>query len=231
MIGRADRKKRTIRTIGCSSGSKLEAKPPGTEEVYVAQKDFSIHLETGKAMNSASLLKTIAVFLAVVGLCLPEPLFAATTANPSPGVIDVELHDGGVLLGQLVDPQGLPMAETAVILLEGPKRVAETQTDAHGNFAFRGLHGGVYQLTAAEGIGAYRLWAPGTAPPSAQAGALVVAGEDLVRGQFRSFGRNCGSWCRFQLSRPIVLGALVATAIAVPIVVHNAGKGGPASPP
>jgi hypothetical protein len=118
-----------------------------------------------------------------------------------------------------------------VSLLDGAEKLAEARTDAGGNFAFRGLRGGVYQVTAAEGIGAYRLWTPGTAPPSAQAAALVVAGEDLIRGNLRCFGRNCGAWCRFQLSNPLVLATLAATAITVPIVVYNADKGGPASPP
>lgn len=177
-------------------------------------------------------MRAVAVSIAVAGLCLPQSLFAATSPSPSARVIDVELRDGGVLLGQLVDPQGIAKAGESVILLDGAEKLAEAQTDADGRFAFRGLRGGVYQLTAAEGIGAYRLWAPGTAPPSAQAGALVVAGEDLIRGNLQCFGRNCGSWLRFQLANPIVLATLTATAITVPIVLHNQNKGGgPVSPP
>lgn len=182
-------------------------------------------------MKSASLSNIAAVCLALAGLCLPQSLFAATAEDTSAGIIDVELRDGGLLLGQLVDPQGIPKAETPVNLLDGSKKLAEARTDAEGYFAFRGLRGGVYQVTGAEGIGAYRLWTPGTAPPSAQAGALVIAGEDLVRGQLRSFGRNAGSWLRFQLARPVVLVGLTATAIAVPIALSTRNEEGPVSPP
>lgn len=182
-------------------------------------------------MRSARLKKTMAICLALAGLCLPRALFAATPENPQAGLIDVELQEGGVLMGQLVDPQGQPKADAAVFLLDGNRKLAEAKTDAHGMFAFRGLRGGVYQLTGAEGIGAYRLWAPGTAPPAAQKGAMLIAGEDLVRGNLAYMGRNMGSWCRYQLSRPIVLAGLTATAIAVPIAVHNSGKSGPTSPP
>jgi len=177
-------------------------------------------------MKRAGIVKGFAVCLAVLGFCLPQPLLAAVPASQAPVAIDVALSDGGVLFGQVVDAQGSAKSKVPVSLRAGDRELAVSRTDGGGHFAFSGLRGGVYQLTAAEGISAYRLWAPGTAPPAAQPGALVVAGQDLVRGNWPcpDFGR-----LRFWLSNPWCVGALVATAVAVPVIIHNA-DGGPASP-
>lgn len=182
-------------------------------------------------MRPAGLFKALAVCLAVTGFCMPQPLFAAGGPNRPAGLMDVELRDGGVLFGQVVDQQGVPLADVSVTLLNGEQKLAETQTDARGVFAFQRLRGGVCQVTAAEGIGAYRVWAPGTAPPSAEPGALLVAGTDLVRGNMGAALNDCGCWMRYHLSNPLVLAGLTATAIAVPIALHNQGKHTPVSPP
>ena len=175
-------------------------------------------------MKPAQFFKGLAVCLAVVGFCLPQPLFAAAPAGQSPIVTDVALSEGGVLLGQVVSPEGSGESNVAVSLRAGGKESGVSKTDRAGYFAFSGLRGGVYQVTAAKGVGAYRLWAPGTAPPSAQQGALVVAGKDLARGNWGGLGR-----LRFWLSNPWCVAAIVATAVAVPVAIHNADHG-PASP-
>lgn len=145
--------------------------------------------------------------------------------------MDVQLRDSGVLLGQVVDQQGAPLADTSVTLLNGAQKLGETRTNGRGVFAFQGLRGGVYQLSAAQGVGAYRLWAPGTAPPSSQPGALLVAGTDLVRGQL---GALCcaGDFMRFNLSNPMTVALITATAVAVPVAVATSNLGNaPVSPP
>ena len=173
----------------------------------------------------------IAICVTLAGLCFSQASAATSPASSATGVADVALRDGGVLHGQLLDPQGRPVANAPVRLMNGEQELAETRTDAQGAFAFRGLRGGVYQVAGAGGAGIYRLWAPGTAPPSARPGVLLVAGDDLVRGNLRSFGHCCGSWCRYHLSNPVVLTAVVATAIAVPVAIHNARDEKPVSPP
>ena len=177
-------------------------------------------------MRRPGAIKGLAVCLAVLGFCLPQPLLAAGPAGQTPVVTDVALSDGGVLFGQVVDAQGSAKASVPVFIRAGDRELAVSKTDGAGYFAFSGLRGGVYQLTAAEGLGAYRLWAPDTAPPAAQPGALIVAGQDLVRGNLYrpQFGR-----LRFWLSNPWVVGGIVATAVAVPVIIHNSG-GGPSSP-
>jgi hypothetical protein len=183
-------------------------------------------------MKIGKILATLTVYVAIMGLCLPQPLLAASPAGQEPTIVDVALYDNHVLLGQVVDTAGLPKPHVPVTILTGEEPLAVGKTDDQGFFAFRGLQGGVYQITAARGCGAYRVWAPGTAPPVAQRGALVVAGQDLVRG-------NCCDdpcseaigWAGFCLcSKPLVVGALVATAVAIPVAIHAANRGEPASP-
>ena len=176
-------------------------------------------------MKHAGLFVGLVACLAVVGSCLPT--LAAAPQGQSPVIYDVTLRDGGVMLGQVVDVQGAPKADVPVSLRLGEQEIATTATDANGYFAFSRLRGGVYQVVSAEGVGAYRAWAPGTAPPNAREGALVVAGQDLIRG---NFGHHLGR-LKFWLCNPWVVAAIVTTAVAVPVGIHNANRGGgPTSP-
>lgn len=189
-------------------------------------------------MKSAGILKGLAIGLAVCGLWLPCAAVAASP-EPAPVVHDVALRDGGVLLGQVVDRQGVAKRAERVSLLLDQRQIAMAETDANGYFAFQGLRGGVYQLTAAEGAGAYRVWAPGTAPKVAEPGVLLVAGRDMVRGQDYYYDNYTYydnyspplSRVKFWLSNPWVVAGIVATAVAVPVGIHNADRGGkPVSP-
>ena len=168
-------------------------------------------------MKLAGIIKALTVGIAALGFCLPQPLLASPPTGPTPVVLDVALNHDGVLLGQVVDPQGLAKANSPVSLRFQEKEVARAVTDANGRFAFSKLQGGVYQLVAANGHGAYRLWAPGTAPPKAERGAMVIAGKDLMRGQY-------GGGMRFWMSNPWVICGIVATAVAVPVGIHNANR-------
>ena len=169
----------------------------------------------------------IAVWIAAVGLCLPEAAMAATQpaknkSKKKPVVTDVALRDHGVLIGQVVDPQGVPLVNVPVSLRSGDRQLAAARGDKQGNFAFRGLRGGVYQVEAARGGGTYRLWAKGTAPPTAEQSVLVVAGKQTVRGQY---GRRLMGW----LQNPCIMAGVVAAAVAIPVAIHNNTRS-PASP-
>ena len=165
-------------------------------------------------MKRMGFIKGAFVGLSVVGLCLPQSRLAAdTTGSRSSIVGDVALTGDGVLYGQVIDAQGQPMQETPVTLFDQNQRSSTAETDQHGRFAFAGLRGGVYQLVAAGGRASYRLWAPGTSPPIARQAALVVAGDEVVRGQLG---------LAFLLSNPWFIVAAVGTAVAVPVAIHNA---------
>lgn len=177
-------------------------------------------------MNLARMTKALVVCLAVAGFCLPQPLLAAGQADPSPTIADVTLQDGpqgSVLVGHVLDQQGVPQAGCPVVLYRSGQKLGEAKTDGKGLFAFSNLRGGVYQVTAGESVTAFRAWTPGTAPPAAQSLALIVTGQDLVRGQCYPFRHMCGR-LHFWLSHPCVIAGLIATAVAVPIAVINCDK-------
>ncbi len=161
--------------------------------------------------------------LSCVGMLVPQAAFAVSAEAK---LSDVALHENGVVLGQVVDGQGVAVAMTPVAISSGGKEIARTQTDSTGKFSVSGLKGGVYQVAAAGQQGVYRLWAPRTAPPAAQQGLMVVSQGNLVRGQSIPGGHFQGvmSWVS---QHPIMTAGIVAGAIAIPIALDDDS---PASP-
>jgi hypothetical protein len=189
-------------------------------------------------MKFSGIFRGMVMCLAALGVCLSGAVFAAPPAT-KPVVHDVALVSGGSLAGQLVDAQGVAKAGVDVTLLLEQRPLGTSNTDAQGRFAFQGVRGGVYQLTAAGGTASYRLWAPGTAPKGTTTMALMTTGDAVVRGQAYANGHyyqyqhshsHLGR-AKFLLSNPWVVSGIVATAVAVPVGIHNAGSGDtPASP-
>jgi len=168
-------------------------------------------------MNSAKRIQTVAVWLAAA-LWLPTAALATPPISKAPVLVDVTLRDGGVLLGQVVHPDGSPLPGVAVSLRSGNQELASGAADRSGYFAFSGLRTGTYQVVAANGIGTFQVWTADIAPPAAQRGALVVAGMDTVRGQHtpEQFAQ--------MLARPVIVGGLIGAAIAIPIAVSNSHR-------
>ena len=173
-------------------------------------------------MRRMEILKFVLFFLAGLGMILPAPvLHAASTAEnavpPTPGpaveVVDIELREGGLLLGQVVAADGKPTAKTTVSLRRGGIEVATTLTDRSGYFFVKGLRGGTYEIATDRTRAIYRLWAPNTAPPTARPGVLIVADGRKVRGQQGPIG--------YWLGNPWVIAGIVAAAVAVPVAIHN----------
>ncbi|MDP6447041.1 MAG: carboxypeptidase-like regulatory domain-containing protein [Pirellulaceae bacterium] len=150
------------------------------------------------------------VAIACVNFVVPAHLVAAERV----GVRDLALGEGGVLRGQVVAPTGVAVPQTAVTLSQQRRPVAQVTTDAQGRFELRGVRGGVYELTAGGQVGVYRCWAARTAPPSAKQHALLVAG-DVERGQ---------QPISALVANPLVIGLVIAAAIAIPIVVNNSNN-------
>ena len=177
-------------------------------------------------MKVVDILRGCAVWMACLGLLVPHSAFAAAANEKSqpidrsgqiaqqPVAIDVALHEGGVLVGQIVDEQGASASGSLGSIQQNGQHLAQTITDTDGRFVVRGLQGGVYQIATAQGGGLYRFWAPNPAPPSAQPGVLVVNGKGVVRG---AFGGCLLSW----LSNPWVIAGLVAAAIAIPLALDD----------
>ncbi len=142
-------------------------------------------------------------------------------ARPGADAIDLELRPGGVLVGQVIDAHGVPQPATPVSVRLVGRELASTVTNRAGWFSVRGLRGGMYEVLAGRAGAAIRVWAPGTAPPTAQRTALIVAGG-AVRGQHGPVG--------YWLCNPLIVGAIVAAAIAIPVAIHNNRAEAPASP-
>jgi hypothetical protein len=107
--------------------------------------------------------------------------------------------------------------------------VATTTTDAAGRFAVQRLRSGVHQVIAGENQALYRFWSPGTAPPSAQVKAVVymqpaTTSQPNVPVTYTD-GEEGG--LKMVLANPIIIGAIVATAIAVPIALNNSHHASP----
>ena len=181
-------------------------------------------------MDHFRVLRIVAVCLSCVGIVSPASAFEtatprATAAAPTPPVPmrkpagDVELDAAGCLHGLVFGAEGLPVADVPVVLGHLGHEVARTRTDAVGRFRIGPLRGGTYQLSAAGHGRLVRVWAATTAPPGGRNVALITIGGDVVRGQMPLE--------EFFASDAVIICAMVAALIAVPIAVHNSGPSSP----
>ena len=63
------------------------------------------------------------------------------------------------------------------------KIVVQGITGKNGQFMIEGLQGGIYEIASDRGAGSFRAWATDTAPPSAKQFAVLIEGDEVVRGQ------------------------------------------------
>jgi hypothetical protein len=179
------------------------------------------------------LCKSIAASLACLPMILPPSALAAapqptrvqrphTHLNPRQSVIvDVALRDRGQLSGRVVIADGTAVAGAPVSLAYRGQDIARTATDTQGRFALVGLRGGVYQFNTPGSTRSVRLWAPRTAPPAAQqVVTLVVQPQPVVRGQSIDAGGPG------LITKSLIVGGVVATAVAVPLATRSRGHSG-----
>lgn len=174
-----------------------------------------------QAMKFSRCVCSYLVAFASIGVVFPQLAFAANgnrTASESPVKVqtrDVVLDADGTLRGQVVNRNGVAQAAMPVVLSQRGRAVAAARTDHAGKFKLAQLRGGVYQLHTTGGVGNYRVWANRTAPPSALSQVLLTHDESVALGQHRRGG------VKGLLTNPWVIGGVVATAIAVPVAIHN----------
>jgi len=183
------------------------------------------------------------VALSSVGMLMSPVATAAPVAAVAPiasapvvqAPRDIALHEGGVLVGQMLDAQGGAIAGAPISVLTAGKEVARVQTDQSGKFEVTGLKGGVHQIATVGQQDVYRLWSPKTAPPAAQKGLMLVSSSDLVRGQGCGSGVNCGSGCgggvggrgggggigNWIANHPIITAGVIGAAIAIPLALND----------
>ena len=155
-----------------------------------------------------------------------RPGVPAASAPAVPVIQDVMLHEGGSLIGQVLNTQGAALASTHVKLRQADKVVATTVSDANGYFRFAGVEGGMYTIESRQGMGMYRLWAPNTAPPIARPAATLIEGsqvaaQDFANGPLTRGQNGRGYGWFYWMTNPWVLTGLIATAIAVPVALNN----------
>lgn len=162
--------------------------------------------------------------LSIVGSILPTvPVRAAEAVSTGAAAIrDVELAQGGLLVGRLTDANGQPVAGSPVSVLSGGKPLVSIETDAEGMFAVAKLRGGVHEVATIDQVQVCRLWAPGTAPPGTAQSIDVIAPGEVVRGQYgpppgNRFIRKAKVWA----TNPLVIGGVVAAAVAIPVALSD----------
>lgn len=145
------------------------------------------------------------------------------TTTPPARIADVRLDAEGRLMGLLVDGDGVPLARRELTLqkLQPQTPPVQVRTDASGRFTSERLSGGLYEVRLDRRGQVVRLWEKQAAPPKALPALLVVAADTTVRGQ-RRVGEVLGS-------DTIIIGGLVAAAIAIPLAVSGSDDG-PSSP-
>ena len=126
--------------------------------------------------------------------CKHRPSRVPAGAAPTPSILDVSFGAEGTLTGQVLNAQGAPLAQNLVTVRRSGFDVASAVTDKQGMFAVRGLQGGVYEVRSAGGSGVFRLWTANTSPPATHSGVLIVAGEQVSRGQCCP-GQCCPGQC------------------------------------
>ena len=185
-------------------------------------------------MYSSFLLRVVIVIVTTVGLVSPGHVAWAagpagtlrpTNAAATPIVTDVRLGTGGVLKGNVVDAQGVCAVRVDVGVRQAGGELAKTKTDQHGNFAFRGLRGGVYEIATGPTRRVVRAWAPQTAPPVAVEQVLVVTGQNVVLGQRRAgFVGHFWERSKYAMTNPLIPIGIVALAVGIPVIVNNKNK-------
>lgn len=159
-------------------------------------------------MRGTKLFRLQIIALVCVGLMLPHTLMAAAPA-PKVKINDVALANGGTLIGQVVDQQGLGIAGAQVVILQQGRKPVQTVADKTGQFQAVGLNGGTAQVVTAGGQGVYRLWTANTAPPAAKRSALLLTNGPVVRGQHHGMG----GWLLPALAAGgVIAGVAVATS-------------------
>ena len=145
--------------------------------------------------------------------------------------LDISLQTGGVLSGQVADAAGKAHGGVPVAVFAGGKEIGRSTTDEAGKFQITGLTGGVVTVASAGTQGNCRLWAPGTAPPAAQQGLLVVSPDQIACGQNCGSGVGCGSGVcggghgggllGIMLDNPLLTAGVIGAAIAIPLALAD----------
>jgi hypothetical protein len=169
-------------------------------------------------MNKLGGRKLVLVGIAFVTWMIPDASFgdqplARDSETPQYRLSrDVQLDETGVLNGQLIDITGQPIANKVIEIRHRNKVVARSTTDVDGEFHLDVGKTGAYLIDVGGMLISCRCWTPAAAPPVATDDLVLLAPEKTIRGQ-RPFADI--------ITNPLFIGAVIATAVAIPIAVSN----------
>ncbi len=176
-------------------------------------------------MPVLKLVRGVAVVLATLGVVAPIPVVQAADSSQKASrtavatiAADVSQSANGLFAGRVVDHTGSVVENADVVVRQGGKEVARSQTDKEGMFSVENLKPGTYQVNSGTTEGCFRVWSEKTAPPSARKNALIVLGHNGARGQYA----NCdecppGGWCGWRSLDPTIC-LLTAGVIAAVVL-------------
>ncbi len=104
-------------------------------------------------------------------------------------VVHIALHRQGILVGQVVDRQGVGRKGEVVVIKSRRQIVASVKTQANGRFMIRGLRSGLHQIESRSSVASVQFWAAQAAPPAAKSAVILLADDkitqatEVVRGQ------------------------------------------------
>ncbi len=176
-------------------------------------------------------LKSTVVFLTMGSMLLSGPMAAAQSVGDSrdqpvsraastglrhPRVGDVALSEQGTFRARILSRDGLTVADQTLTLSRRGETVATAVSDNQGQIAIPGLTGGQYEMHVANETSVIRIWTAKAAPPIASKNLLIVPTSQIERAQ-----QPLGN---FFAAEPVMIGVLIAAAIAIPIAVHQSGS-------
>lgn len=163
-------------------------------------------------------------------LCVVPIAAVETNSSPKASIpfdhtmaIDVILTSDGQLVGKVVFADETPGAATRVEIQDlRTNTIQSMEIDAQGRFSFSGVMTGQAIVSCDGQHQSVRVWARDLAPPSAVEQLTIQWSPDrIVRGQRPMSELFC--------NEPVMIGVLVAAAIAIPIALHNSGNSSDAS--
>jgi hypothetical protein len=149
----------------------------------------------------------------------PEPL----------RVQNVELNVDGLVMGQLNDHTGQPIAKKA-IKIQTKSGVQESTTNEKGQFTVSSKTGGNCAIVVDGSAYACRLWTHKTAPPKSLNSFSIVPDTEIVRGQGYDdcaegcddgFGGRKGRLGGVSKGQLLGLGLLAGAVVAIVLVANN----------
>ncbi|MBX3438324.1 MAG: carboxypeptidase regulatory-like domain-containing protein, partial [Planctomycetaceae bacterium] len=127
--------------------------------------------------------------LACVAAAISVTAQAAEKVVPAKsGVVDVALQADGTLLGRMVSSEGRAIDGAVVTLATKDGVIGRTTTDAEGVYRFANQTPGAYRISAGQQVQEFRVWPEEAAPPGAQAYALIVDSNRVIRAQMSTGG-------------------------------------------